>query len=152
MPDPMIMHVGPNGINRKERNDCVVRAIAFATDIPYWRVADALHQVNPCHKKNTGWYSHHYQKALKILGIDYVQQYMSIWVTQEYTYYGWPSRRDRNIAITVARFTRENSEDRYLFSASNHLIGIKGGKTNHKASRHRAQRVYLLISHGGHSY
>jgi len=154
---PVYEYVGPDGINRKEYNDCVVRAISFVTDIPYWKVYDSLQIEAPGRKRDKGYYPDEYRRVLKRLDVGFVMQNVSKWDCQKYQEYrggyrDYTRSRVRNMGPTVAQIKRGNPKDRLLFSCIGHVIGLKHGVSNQKAARHRGQVIYLICNVGDRSF
>lgn len=149
-------YVGPDGISRKERNDCVPAAISFASGLPYWRVVDALREEDPGHRSDTGWYPYVYEAAMKRLGLDCVKELRTRYEPNKRggeVANMWYRRPEFvNLSPTLAQsLDGEAREGRYLFSQRGHLIGVVDGVPHHcdyrnpaTGRRARCQSITML--------
>lgn len=143
-------HVFPHDTNIRE--DCIVRAIAFVTDVPFDDVWESFWT----HGRDIG-------ATLEDLGVEYVYEradkntrlegagshFGKRYDSEQRAYIktrAWHTRR-KNTNATIATYIREEAgADRWLFITHDRAIGIKGDKTSEPAQRFRLVARYLLIS------
>lgn len=149
---PYLQICGPDGNSRKQRNDCVVKAISYTTDIPYWMVSDVLNNLRIRSKPNTGYYPPEYLRGLQTLGVDVVHhEFPTKFREGFWRGHSWVRGSFVSNGPTITQFAQENPTDRYLVCSRGHMMGIRDGKIGGTEKRFRLREAYLLTTIDGKS-
>jgi hypothetical protein len=150
-----------------ETNDCVVRALAVATEIPYKEMHEYLAACG--RKPRDGVPPWLYHKALKDLGYKLTKlegpkyAWTSHYVEGHHRYYrksgtwAWVPGNFRNKrkrvgpgkdynAATVTTLAKELTEGTYLVGTNGHVACLKNGEVHDwtKGRRHRVEDIYRV--------
>lgn len=117
-----------------ERNDCTVKAVAIACQIPYKEAHQYLRNLG--RKRGCGWYeSDHWRGMRHISG--YVDNLHKIGVEHE---------QIEVRSKTVSQIVNELKSGHYMVKVRGHILALVDGKVEDWTAgrRHRVQKVYKI--------